>query len=132
MLKIFSTDTIIQKCAKQAAMICEYSISNPLHCAFEDGNIYEGITMRNERVWNEIYHNDNGDKMYNFINDFIDNFLSLNCEEKYECYRLFRKKWQYLQRKEIKQRDCSFWRHYLGDDGNIYVQPFGRAPYVVF
>ena len=92
MLKIFSTDTIIQKCAKQAAMICEYSIFNPLHCAFEDGNMYEGMTMVAERVWNEEHHNDNGDKMYNFINDFIDNFSSLNDKEKYECYKLFRKK----------------------------------------
>lgn len=134
-MKIYKTDTPVTVAAKKAAMICQYSIHNPLHVFFEDHN-YHSNPMDFERKCNERYREKNGDRMYQFIKEFLDEFDALSKEERREAYRLYRKKSDYLAnkwRKKIAENSKPqepgsilgiAYRHYLGADGHIYVKTF--------
>lgn len=129
-MRIFKTDTPEEKCAKKAAMICQYAIKNPLHVFFEDGNVHRG-PMNFERGCNEDYRAANGNFMYEFVREFLDEFEALPTDRRWPVYRLYRKKAEYLARKWRKKIRAnstnsngvgSMWyRHTLGDDGHIYV-----------
>lgn len=129
-MRIFKTDTPEEKCAKKAAMICQYAIKNPLHVFFEDGNVHRG-PMNFERGCNEDYHAANGDYMYEFVREFLDEFEALPADRRWPVYRLYRKKAEYLARKwrkKIRANSANsngigsvWYRHTLGDDGHIYV-----------
>lgn len=134
-MKIFKTDDKITVLAKQAAMICEYAIHSPLHVTFEDGNYNYDTPMDFERRYNEKYREVNGELMYQFVQQFLDEFDKLDKEERKACYRLFRKKWDYLGNKwllKIRKNSKPYdhkteglaWKHYLAEDGHIYVETF--------
>lgn len=132
-MRIFKTDDKITVAAKKAAMICEYAIRNPLHATFEDGNYNYDTPMDHERKWNEKHREKNGERMYQFIEQFLNEFDELTREERKEAYRLFRKKWAYLDQRWMKKiRENSkrpalgeggmIWHHYLAADGHICVK----------
>lgn len=75
--------------AKKAAMICQYSICNQLHVSFEDGNFQGDKPMEQERVWNRRYREDNGERLYKFISEFLDEMDALSSEERWDVYKLF-------------------------------------------
>ena len=70
--QIHAKDGQVINLAKKAAMICQYSICNPLHVSFEDGNFQGDKPMEQERVWNCRYREDNGERLYKFISEFLD------------------------------------------------------------
>ena len=85
-----------------------------------------------ERECNEMFKSENGQHMFEFIETFLDEWDELTPAEKREAYRLFFKKWRYLQRRwrnkllanskpRPKGSGCCY-RHYLGEDGHIYVK----------
>ena len=129
-MKIFKSDPPEVVCAKKAAMICQYSIKNPLHVFFEDGNVHRD-SMNFERGCNEDYRAANGDYMYEFVRVFLDEFEALPVDRRWPVYRLYRKKAEYLDRKwrkrirvnssEPNSVGSMWYRHTLGDDGHIYV-----------
>lgn len=125
--RITSKDTKVTKLAKQAAIICCFTIHNPLHVSFEDGNIrgYYDDSFESEYKWNEEYRSKNGDKMFRYIENFLDNFTALSIEERKECYSIFyNKTWRYLGGKicrKVNQEGLRTYRQYLGDDGYIYI-----------
>ncbi len=132
-MKIYKTDDIITSLGKRGAMICHYSIHNPFHVSFEDGNFNRDWDLGFERKWNEQLREKNGERMYQFISTFIDELESLNRDERVSVYKLVRKKWNYLDRKWMqkicknsKPRDrniCGIaYKHYLAEDGHIYVE----------
>lgn len=129
-MRIFKTDTKEVVLAKKAAMICQYSIYNPLHVFFEDGNFHTK-DLDSERQWNDEYLDKNGQLMHDFVEQFINEWNLLTPKEKRECYILFRKKWDYLSnkwsRKLIKYsfprpRGGICYEHYLKEDGHIYIK----------
>ena len=130
-MKILKSDNNVTALAKKAAMICEYSISNPLHVFFEDCN-FHAKPMNFERECNEMFKSENGQHMFDFIKTFLDEWDELTPTEKREAYRLFYKKWRYLQRRwrnkilensTPKPKGSGFcYKHYLGEDGHIYVK----------
>lgn len=131
-MKIYKTDDPITALAKRGAMICNYSIHNPFHVSFEDGNFYRDWDLSFERKYNEKYREKNGDRLYEFIQEFIDDLNALNSDDRMAVYRGTRKKWDYLAKKwerKIKANSepvapgMGYWyRHYLDQDGHIYVE----------
>ena len=130
-MRIFKSDNNITVLAKKAAMICEYSICNPLHVFFEDCNFHTN-PMDFERECNEIFKSDNGQHMFDFIETFLDEWDKLTPAEKLESFHLFHKKWKYLHRRwknkilensTPKPKGAGFvFAHYLGEDDHIYVK----------
>ena len=131
-MKIYKTDDQITALAKKAAMICNYTIHNPFHVSFEDRNFGKDWDLNFERSCNEKYREKNGDRMYQFIREFIDDLGALNGDDRMAVYRLARKKRDYLAKKwDRKIKDNSrpvkpgfgcCYRHYLDPDGHIYVE----------
>ena len=129
-MRITKNDPPEVVCAKKAAMICQYAIKNPLHVFFEDGNVHKR-PMNFERGCNEDYRSANGEFMYEFVREFLDEFEALPVDRRWPVYRLYRKKAEYLSRKwrkKIRMNSAGFtklgsmWYHHaLGDDGHIYV-----------
>lgn len=129
--QIHAKDGQVINLAKKAAMICQYSICNPLHVSFEDRNFQGDKPMEQERVWNRRYREDNGERLYKFISEFLDEMDALSSEERWDVYKLFHGKWQYLGNKWLKlikknsrlsaYGSCCY-RHFLGDDGHIYIK----------
>lgn len=125
--KIMSRDNEIVRLAKQAAIICCFSISNPLHVYFEDGNIRGNYdkSFDFEYRWNREYREENGEKMFKYIEDFLDGFVALSVEDRRKCYKVFvGRTWNYLGNKiynKVRDSGFSIYHHYLGDDGNIYI-----------
>lgn len=131
-MKIFETDTLECRCAKKAAMICQYAINNPLHVFFEDGNVHNA-PMAFERTLNDTYRLQNGKPMYEFIREFLNEFEQLPQDRRLPVYRWYRKKAEYLRRRWVKkirkhsldpqdvQGSLSYQR-FLGADGHIYVR----------
>ena len=88
--------------------------------------------MDAERRWNKLRKDEYGQKMYDFIETFLDEFEPLDIKDRRSVYRLFRKKWDYLDRKWMKKiRENSkpqpkdsglWWHHYLSPDGHIYIK----------
>lgn len=142
-MKIYKTDDQITALAKKGAMICQYSIHNPFHVSFEDGNFHKDWDLGFERKCNEKYREKNGERMYLFIRDFIDGLEALNGEDRVTVYRLTRKKWDYLARKwerkilanskPIDRRWQGYaYKHYLDTDGHIYVETDLRVKLLQF
>ncbi len=131
-MKIFATDSLEVKCAKKAAMICCYAIKNPLHVFFEDGNVHRG-SMQFEYDCNDQDRKENGEFMYEFIREFLNEFEELPSDRRWPVYRIYRRKAEYLNRewrKKIVQNSSDptntkggfGYKHYLGEDGHIYVK----------
>ena len=130
-MRIYTTDSVVTALAKKAAMISVYSIHNPLHCYFEDGNVHAD-PMDMERMFNERWKAANGQQMYEYISAFLDEFERLDLQDRRSVYRMYRKKWDYLSRKWLTrirknskpQTEGSglLWHHYLGEDGHVYVK----------
>lgn len=121
-MKIFKNDTPVIVAAKKAAMICQYSIHNPLHVFFEDYNFHYN-PMDFERECNEEYKTENGELMYEFIKQFLDEFDRLSKTERRQAFCLYRKKGFYLYKKWRKKLNHSPWfKHYLAEDGHIYFE----------
>ncbi len=121
-MKIFKNDTPVIVAAKKAAMICQYSIHNPLHVFFEDYNFHYN-PMDFERECNEKYKAENGELMYEYIKKFLDEFDRLNETERRQAFCWYRKKSFYLYKKWRKKLNYSPWyRHYLENDGHIYFE----------
>lgn len=131
MIRITKNDTPVTISAKKAAIICTYAIRNPLHVFFEDGNFHTG-PMGFEREWNEEFREENGERMYELIAQFLDEFEELNEEERRESFRLFRRKWDYqedkrhkkiLENSEPRPKGSGLgYRVYLKEDGHIYAK----------
>ena len=131
-MKIYKTDSRITALAKKGAMVCQYAIHNPLHVSFEDGNFSRNWDLNFERKSNEKYRAKNGDRLYQFIREFIDDLDALSGDDRMIVYRLTRKKLDYLARKwerkikdnsrPVKPGDGYWYRHYLDRDGHIYVE----------
>ena len=130
-MKIYQNEDPEFRCAKMAAMICHYAIKNPLHCFFEDGNVHHA-PMSFERDLNDKYRTANGELMYEFIRNFLDEFEKLPPGRRLPVYRLYRKRAEYLSRKWRKklvenssEPQNSYgsisYKHYLGSDGHIYA-----------
>lgn len=131
-MKIYKTDDPITALAKRGAMICNYAICNPFHVSFEDRNFSKDWNLNFERKYNERYREKNGDLMFQFIREFIDELDALSRDDRMAVYRLTRKKWDYLAQKwdrKIKANSrpvqrgfgCCY-HHYLDSDGHIYVE----------
>lgn len=123
-----SKDTKVTKLAKQAAIICCFAIRNPLHVSFEDGNIcwHNEDSFESEYEWNKEDRSKNGEKMFQYIEDFLNEFTSLSVKDRKECYWIFREKtWKYLEnkisRKATEKGSPRAYRHYLDDDGSICI-----------
>lgn len=131
-MKIYKTDDSVTALAKRGAMICQYAIHNPFHVSFEDHNFSKNWDLNFERWANEKYRVENGELLYQFIQEFIDDLEALDGDSRMIVYRLIQKKLNYLGRKwERKILDNSrpvqpgsgYWyRHYLDHDGHIYVE----------
>ena len=123
-----SKDTKVTRLAKQAAIICCFAICNPLHVSFEDGNIcwHNEDSFESEYEWNKEDRSKNGEKMFQYIEDFLNEFTSLSVKDRKECYWIFREKtWKYLEnkisRKAKEKGSPRAYRHYLDDDGSICI-----------
>lgn len=131
-MRIYKSDSKENAAAKKGAMICEYSIHNPFHVSFEDGNFHRNWDLQFELRANERYRKENGDLMYEFIRSFIDDLMDMSSDERMQVYRLTRKKWAYLSnrwRRRIladsnpRAPGCgAAYKHYLSSDGHIYVE----------
>lgn len=131
-MKIYKTDDPVTALAKRGTMICHYAIHNPFHVSFEDCNFGRDWDLNFERKCNEKYRAKNGDRLYQFIREFIDDLDALNGDDRMAVYRLTRKKQDYLAKKwkrKIRdnsrpiQQSCGYaYRHYLDLDGHIYVE----------
>jgi hypothetical protein len=129
-MKIFKSDPPEIICAKKAAMISMYAIHNPLHVFFEDGNVHRG-PMNFERSVNDECRDKNGELMYEFVRQFLNEFEELPVDMRWPVYRLYRQRYDYLSRKWRKKiranstdpMGCgSLWyRRSLEEDGHIYV-----------
>lgn len=124
-------DSTTTKLAKLAAMICVYSIRNPLHVAFEDGNFSPESDLSFERKFNQKFRSYNGELIYNLIDTFLDEMKEISSEERRIVYHLFQKKWRYLADKWAKliksySKPSSYgsyaFRKFLVDDGHIYIE----------
>lgn len=142
-MRIYETDNQITVLAKKGAMICQYAIANPFHVSFEDRNFHKDWDLNFEREANERYREENGERMYQFIRDFIDGLEVLSGEDRVTVYRLARKKWGYLARKwewkilanskPIDRRWQGYgYMHYLDEDGHIYVETDLRVKLLQF
>lgn len=131
-MRISQNDELEVKLAKKAAMICHYAIRNPLHVFFEDGNVHRG-SMSFERECNDMFRKENGKLMYEFIREFLNEFEELPTNRRWPVYFLYRKKAEYLHRKwrrKIVSQSSHpeninggfIYKHYLGEDGHIYVK----------
>ena len=125
---ITSKDTKVVKLAKRLAIICCFAIHNPLHVYFEDGNIcgHYDKSFDFEFESNKKYRDKNGEKMFQYIEDFLNEFILLTVEERKECYWIFRKKtWRYLankiSRKAKEKGSPRAYCHYLDDNGDICI-----------
>ncbi len=131
-MKIYKTDDPITTLAKKGAMICQYAIHNPFHVSFEDRNFGKDWDLNFEREANEKYRAENGERLYQFIREFIDALDTLNGDDRMAVYRGSRKKWDYLagkwRRKILKNSHPVrpgggyAYRQYLDPDGHIYVE----------
>lgn len=126
--RITSKDTKVTKLAKQAAIICCFAIHNPLHVSFEDGNIcgYYDKSFDFEFESNKEYRDKNGEKMFQYIENFLNEFVSLSAKERKECYWILRKKtWRYLAdkifRKAKEKGSPRMYCHYLDENGDICI-----------
>lgn len=117
--------------SRKAAIICTYAIQNPLHVFFEDGN-FHARPMTLERDANEEFREKNGERMYQLIAQFLDEFEELSEEERREVYRQFRRKWGYWQDKFSKKvranskpcpKGSGFgYSYYLKENGGLYAK----------
>lgn len=125
--RINPTDKKTTVLAKKAAIICVFAIDNPLHVAFEDCNLHPWADMKSEFRWNEECREANGEKMYEYIKDFLVDFTSLTAQEQSKCYKDFCKKNDYLwdkvwgKIKKLSKEKYPSFKHFLGNDGNIYI-----------
>ena len=128
--RVTKKDTKVSILAKQAAVICQFAIHNPLHVAFEDGNYNPQNKLGYEKRWNEKYRKKNGELLYYLILSFLNEMDEMTEEERREVYRLFRKKWGYLAercRRTIAANSSPnnkgrAYKHYVGENGHIYVE----------
>lgn len=136
MIKITNKDNKIQILAKMAANICCYAMENPLHVFFEDGNFHTRYLTR-EKEQNERVKFENGIKMYNYINHFIDNWDTLSDDDKVSAFNLFEKKWDYLNNKisnrirkvtNTPKESSLLLRHKLNYDGSISWMSYAETP----
>lgn len=122
-----SKDIKVTKLAKQAAIICCFAIHNPLHVSFEDGNIcWRDGSFESEYEWNKEDCSKNGEKMFQYIEDFLNEFTSLSVKDQKECYWIFHDMtWKYLaskiSRKAKEKGSPRAYRHYLDDNGDICI-----------
>ena len=132
--KTYKNESQVSKLAKQAAIISEFSIKNPLHVAFEDGNLTPYDNMEFEKITNEYYINENGAKMYQYIKNFLELFVLLSAEEQRKCFRLYHKKYEYLSNKinrrlNVKHTNGFAYRHYLKDGKIVLEDSEGNIAY---
>ena len=127
--KIFFTDKHTEIMGKKAAMICVYAIHNPLHVSFEDGNFRSDSSFKVETESNETHRKNNGEHMYQFIHEFLNELKSMPPAERCLVYRSYQKKIKYLTERWHKLiRKYSYppkyglsYRHVLEEDGHIYI-----------
>lgn len=141
-MKIRKTDDTITVLAKKAAMITMYTIKNPLHVYFEEGNV-TGDPMDFERIWNDIYRDDNGERMYEFIGSFLDEFEPLSIEDRRKVYQKYGDKVAYLAGKwrnklrnsvnpPIPADKGMVFHQTLQEDGHIYFRVFSGPELLAF
>lgn len=141
-MRIRETDDEITVLGKKAAMISMYANHNPLHCFFEDGNVVGG-PLTHERDANERRREVNGDRLYEFIKDFLDEFEPLDLADRRAVYRMYKVKEAYLWKKWEKKlrsfedpsqpKDSGLaWRQFLDEDGHIYIQAFNGPKMLAF
>ena len=130
-MRIYKTDNNVTIAAKKAAMICNYAIHNPLHVFFEDRNFHLNPVDFEKNI-NEKFRKENGERMYQFVKDFLDEFEFLNAQERRAAYRLYFSKGDYLGKKwhekilvssnPIPPGGGLSYKRYLKEDGHIYIK----------
>ena len=128
-MKAYDSGEIILELAKKAAMICYFSIDNPLDVYFEDANVH-GRKMNVERKYNAQKRARNGEIMFGFIEEFLDEFEKLNKDDRWLVFKEYQIKSDYLYRKwksKIVENSSSelaarSYQRYVGEDGHIYLK----------